>query len=75
MQIKQAVVGYGWAEKEQVQYMVKRILRLSGNPQADAADGLACALCHCFTKQITPAIGKDVGYTSSIHGRLQNKFK
>lgn len=75
MQIKQAVVGYGWAEKEQVQYMVKRILRLSGNPQADAADGLACALCHCFTNQITTAMGNEVADTSSVHGRLQNKFK
>ncbi len=46
LQIKQSVVGNGHADKEQVQSMVQRMLRLSGLPQADAADGLACALCH-----------------------------
>lgn len=46
LQIKQAVVGQGKAPKEQVQYMVKLLLKLSGNPQADAADALACALTH-----------------------------
>ncbi len=73
MQIKQAVVGYGWAEKTQVQYMVRKILRLNGNPQSDAADGLACALCHCFTNQSTVAMGREVADTPSVHGRLQNK--
>lgn len=48
-QIKQAVVGYGNAEKEQMQSMVQRILNLSSAPQADAADALACALCHFHT--------------------------
>lgn len=46
LQIKQAVVGVGHAQKEQVQHMVKALLQLSGMPQADAADALACALCH-----------------------------
>jgi len=45
-QIKLAVVGSGGAEKEQVQYMVKRLLGLTGTIQADAADALAVALCH-----------------------------
>lgn len=45
-QIKQAVVGTGAAEKEQVQQMVKSLLKLPGTPQADAADALAVALCH-----------------------------
>ena len=71
MQIKQAVVGYGWALKEQVQYMVKVILNLNGTPQTDAADALACALCHCFTIQSTSAMGSDVALSSSVHGRLQ----
>ena len=43
LQIKQAVVGYGRATKEQVQEMVKRILTLPGLPSTDAADALACA--------------------------------
>jgi crossover junction endodeoxyribonuclease RuvC len=46
MQVKQAVVGNGHAKKEQVQEMVKRLLRLSIAPGADAADALACAICH-----------------------------
>jgi crossover junction endodeoxyribonuclease RuvC len=46
LQIKQAVVGQGKAAKEQVQHMVKRLLSLSGMPAADAADALACAICH-----------------------------
>jgi crossover junction endodeoxyribonuclease RuvC len=45
-QIKQSVVGYGAAEKEQVQNMVMRILNLSIKPQQDAADALAAAICH-----------------------------
>jgi crossover junction endodeoxyribonuclease RuvC len=46
LQIKQALVGKGHAQKEQVKHMVKVLLELSGNPQADAADALACAICH-----------------------------
>lgn len=46
LQIKQAVVGEGHARKEQVQEMVRRLLRLSGQPASDAADALACAICH-----------------------------
>ena len=46
LQVKQAVVGNGHAEKEQVQKMVKRLLKLPGKPSADAADALACAICH-----------------------------
>lgn len=44
--IKQAVVGYGGASKEQVQHMVTRLLNLKSRPAADAADALAIALCH-----------------------------
>ena len=46
LQVKQAVVGLGHARKEQVQEMVKRLLRLSAHPATDAADALACAICH-----------------------------
>lgn len=51
LQIKQAVVGVGHARKEQVQHMVRILLSLSGAPQADAADALACALCHAHHVQ------------------------
>ena len=46
LQIKQAVVGNGHAKKDQVQQMVQRILNLPASPSADAADALACAICH-----------------------------
>lgn len=46
LQVKQAVVGNGHAAKEQVQAMVQRLLNLSGVPSPDAADALACAICH-----------------------------
>lgn len=48
LQVKQAVVGYGRAEKQQVQFMVQRILSLKEIPKPDdAADALAIAICHC----------------------------
>ncbi len=47
MQIKQAVVGTGAADKHQVQYMVKTLLRLDAEPKPDhCADALAAAVCH-----------------------------
>jgi crossover junction endodeoxyribonuclease RuvC len=50
LSIKSAVVGYGKAEKHQVQHMVARLLRLDTIPQpADAADALAIAICHLHT--------------------------
>jgi crossover junction endodeoxyribonuclease RuvC len=49
-EIKQSVVGKGNAGKEQVQHMVRVLLNLPGNPQEDAADALAAALCHGNTR-------------------------
>jgi crossover junction endodeoxyribonuclease RuvC len=51
LQVKQAVVGNGHAAKEQVQDMVKRLLKLAGDPSPDAADALACAICHAHGGQ------------------------
>jgi crossover junction endodeoxyribonuclease RuvC len=51
LQVKQAVVGNGHAAKDQVQEMVKRLLRIAGSPSADAADALACAICHAHGGQ------------------------
>ena len=51
LQIKQAVVGHGKAAKEQVGHMVTRLLQLPGAPSADAADALACAICHAHGGQ------------------------
>jgi crossover junction endodeoxyribonuclease RuvC len=48
-EIKSAVVGAGAATKDQVAYMVQKLLRLREPPRPhDAADGVAVALCHCF---------------------------
>ena len=48
-EVKSAVVGTGRATKEQVQFMVQKLLRLREPPRPDdAADGVAVALCHCF---------------------------
>ena len=52
LKIKSSVVGYGLAKKEQVQFMVARLLNLSEVPEpADAADALAIAICHIHTAQ------------------------
>ena len=51
LQVKQAVVGNGHADKQQVQHMVRRLLALPGEPSADAADALACAICHAHGGQ------------------------
>jgi crossover junction endodeoxyribonuclease RuvC len=51
LQVKQSVVGNGHAAKEQVQEMVKRLLKLPANPSPDSADALACAICHAHGGQ------------------------
>jgi crossover junction endodeoxyribonuclease RuvC len=53
LQIKKAVVGKGKAAKTQVQYMVQYLLQLPAIPQADAADALACAICHANQNYIS----------------------
>lgn len=54
LQVKQAVVGYGRAEKTQIQQMVKMLLRLDFVPQPDdAADALAVAICHAHSARMT----------------------
>lgn len=50
--VKQAVVGYGAAKKEQMQHMVKMLLNLQHVPAEDAADGLAIALCHAHSRSL-----------------------
>jgi len=59
LNIKMAIVGYGRAEKSQVQQMVKTILKLDKVPKPDdTADALAVALTHCFLYQFQAAKAK-----------------
>jgi crossover junction endodeoxyribonuclease RuvC len=52
LQVKQSVVGNGHARKEQVQHMVRRLLALPAEPSPDAADALACAICHAHGRTL-----------------------
>ena len=65
LQVKQAVVGNGHAGKEQVQQMVQRLLKLSGTPSPDAADALACAICHAHG-------GQGLGALATAGFRMKN---
>ena len=55
LQVKQSVVGHGKAAKQQVAYMVTRLLKLAEEPGADAADALACAITHAQASRLAPA--------------------
>lgn len=72
-EIKSAVVGTGRATKEQVGFMVQRLLRLKEPPRPDdAADGVAVALCHCFRgfgNQAPPAMRFSMQVLRQSRGR------
>lgn len=58
LQIKQAVTGYGRADKGQMQQMVKMLLNLNAIPKPDdAADALAVAICHAHSSRINDELG------------------
>ena len=65
--IKQAVVGTGLAEKEQMQHMIKTLLKLSEVPGEDAADALSVAVCHAHTQHTMIRVA---GVRSSRRGRM-----
>ena len=65
LQVKQAVVGNGHADKTQVQHMVRRLLSLPGDPSPDAADALACAIAHAHG-------GQGMGALSTKGFRIRN---
>ena len=59
MQVKQAVVGYGKATKDQVQQMMRILLNLETIPQPDdAADALAIAICHLHSRSLTNLLAR-----------------
>ena len=57
-EVKQSIVGYGAAEKEQVKHMVVNLLMLNNSPQSDAADALAIAICHSHRRNSLQQIQK-----------------
>jgi crossover junction endodeoxyribonuclease RuvC len=83
LQIKQAVVGHGKAAKEQVQDMVMRLLKLKALPGTDAADALACAICHAHASQLGGAStyglrmrsGRLVGSEDAVKAMIEKKRK
>ncbi len=58
LQVKQAITGHGKADKSQVQAMVQRLLALPKAPAADAADALACAICHAHSGALLHAVAR-----------------
>lgn len=68
LQIKQAVTGTGRASKEQVQYMVQRLLALAEVPSTDAADALACAICDAHADRLARLTG-ELNVSTSARGR------
>ncbi|MEN7343791.1 MAG: crossover junction endodeoxyribonuclease RuvC [Pseudomonadota bacterium] len=58
--IKLAVTGTGGADKRQVQHMMKAILGLRENLQADAADALAVAMCHANSRRLASQVAKSM---------------
>jgi crossover junction endodeoxyribonuclease RuvC len=64
-EVKQAVVGTGAAQKEQVQLMVKHLLKLSGELNADAADAIAIALCHANMRRMTHLLTRSTGLSGA----------
>jgi crossover junction endodeoxyribonuclease RuvC len=65
LEIKQAVVGYGRADKRQVQAMVQVLLNMHGPmPAEDAADALAAALCHLHGRRLRSALDRPLASRS-----------
>ena len=74
LSIKSAVVGYGKAEKHQVQQMVARLLNLAEIPEpADAADALAIAICHLHTAATLKIQGAPSAGRNSVNPTLKSQ--
>ncbi|MFQ5574370.1 MAG: crossover junction endodeoxyribonuclease RuvC [Terriglobia bacterium] len=59
LQVKMAVAGYGRARKDQIQFMVMKLLRLDSIPKPDdVADALALAICHAHSRRLTGLAGR-----------------
>lgn len=70
LQLKKSVTGHGHADKTQIQAMVRRLLALPADPSADAADALACALCHLNHRALTNRLSQGNNKVRLKAGRL-----
>ncbi|GIX23346.1 MULTISPECIES: crossover junction endodeoxyribonuclease RuvC [Caldimonas] len=61
LQMKKAITGHGLARKDQIQAMVRRLLRLPGEPGKDAADALGLAICHAHASSAFAALSQAGG--------------
>jgi len=69
-EVKQALVGYGGATKDQVQRMVAQVLELAEVPRPpDVADALALAACHLTTGSVRRAVDAAIATSASVNGR------
>jgi crossover junction endodeoxyribonuclease RuvC len=71
LQMKQAVVGYGRADKAQVQSMVQRLLTLPGLPGPDAADALGLAITHAHAGGAMARLAQATGLGGKIGGNYK----
>jgi crossover junction endodeoxyribonuclease RuvC len=71
LQMKQAVVGYGRADKSQVQEMVRRLLALPGLPGPDAADALGLAITHAHASKAMARLAQADGVIGTGSGKYK----
>lgn len=75
LQIKKTVVGQGHAAKEQIQTMVRYLLQLDGEPAPDAADALACAVCHAHHYPMQRKLNKQQHLPNAPGGLRKGRFR
>ncbi len=71
LQMKKAVVGHGLANKDQIQEMVRRLLKLPGLPGRDAADALGLAITHAHAARSFEAIAKSTALKPRAHAQYK----
>ncbi|MBN2429480.1 MAG: crossover junction endodeoxyribonuclease RuvC [Deltaproteobacteria bacterium] len=64
LQVKSAVVGYGKADKKQVQHMTRMLLKLPAAAQLDASDALAVAICHGHSRHLESKVSRILSSSS-----------
>ena len=75
LQMKQAVVGYGRADKTQIQEMVKRLLNLPGLPGPDAADALGLAITHAHAGKVMARMAAAKGIGGGTEQAVKASYK